>query len=339
MVGPFLARGDALLREEVRRVWMQNFQVYGAKKVWKQLNREGFPVARCTVARLMSDLGLRGAVRGRSFKVTTHAQEGVERPQDLVERNFAAEQPNELWVSDLTYVRTGHRFVYVAFVIDAFSRRIVGWQISNSLRSDLALDALEQAIAERLVESTDRLVHHSDRGVQPRFNRSSQHLRKEEELRWRQASADGRIELCVRRWVHPVVPRWGAGSIGRGFGKKLLEGCRARSRRWQSACLPLLGRAGFANVVACHLSVFVLCRGAIYRSSSEKRLRFFKPAVVAYVRSPGSCAAHRRRSRENCGGTQQREVETSSIESGPPNGMPIGERSVRKLPNSLRTAN
>ncbi len=122
----------------------------------------------------MSDLGLRGAVRGRSFKVTTHAQEGLERPQDLVERNFAAEQPNELWVSDLTYVRTGHRFVYVAFVIDAFSRRIVGWQISNSLRSDLALDALEQAIAERLVESTDRLVHHSDRGVQPELNRSSQ---------------------------------------------------------------------------------------------------------------------------------------------------------------------
>ena len=171
------------------------------------------------------------------------------------------------------------------------------------------------------------------------FKRLSQHLRKEEELRWRQASADGRIELCVRRWVHPVVPRWGAGSIGRGFGKKLLEGCRARSRRWQPACLPLLERAGFANVVACHLSVFVLCRGATYRSSSEKILRFFKPAVVAYVRSPGSCAAHRRRSRENCGGTQQREVETSSIEPRPPNGMPIGERSVRKLPNSLRTAN
>ena len=179
----------------------------------------------------------------------------------------------------------------------------------------------------------------SDPGVLGEFKRSSQHLRKEEELRWRQASADGRIELCVRRWVHPVVPRWGAGSIGRGFGKKLLEGCRARSRRWQPACLPLLARAGFANVVACHLSVFVLCRGATYRSSSEKRLRFFKPAVVAYVRSPGSCAAHRRRSRENCGGTQQREVETSSIEPRPPNGMPIGERSVRKLPNSLRTAN
>ena len=160
------ARRDVMLREEIRRVWLQNFQVYGAKKVWKQLNREGIPVARCTVARLMSDLGLRGAVRGRSFKVTTHTAGSVDRPLDLVDRNFTAERPNELWVSDLTYVRTGNTFAYVAFVIDAFSRRIVGWQISNSLRSDLALDALEQAIAERTAENTDRLVHHSDRGVQ-----------------------------------------------------------------------------------------------------------------------------------------------------------------------------
>ena len=333
------AQRDELLKPEIRRVWMQNFQVYGAKKVWKQLNREGITVARCTVARLMKDLELCGVTRRQRFRVTTHTPDGDERPLDLVNRDFSAARPNQLWVSDLTYVRTSHAFVFVAFVVDAFSRRIVGWRVSNSLRSDLALDALEQAICEREDDAGERLVHHSDRGVQGEFKRSSQHLRKEEELRWRQASADGRIELCVRRWVHPVVPRWGAGSIGRGFGKKLLEGCRARSRRWQPACLPLLGRAGFANVVACHLSVFVLCRGATYRSSSEKRLRFFKPAVVAYVRSPGSCAAHRRRSRENCGGTQQREVETSSIEPRPPNGMPIGERSVRKLPNSLRTAN
>ena len=142
-------------------------------------------------------------------------------------------------------------------------------------------------------------------------------------------------EMMVEAYVSGVSQRKIRDELS--FGKKLLEGCRARSRRWQPACLPLLERAGFANVVACHLSVFVLCRGATYRSSSEKRLRFFKPAVVAYVRSPGSCAAHRRRSRENCGGTQQREVETSSIEPRPPNGMPIGERSVRKLPNSLRT--
>jgi transposase InsO family protein len=160
------AQRDEQLRTEIHRVWMQNFQVYGAEKVYKQLNREGICVARCTVMRLMRDQGLRGAMRGRRFKVTTHAADGVERPLDLVDRNFAASRPNQLWVSDLTYVRIGPRFAYVAFVVDAFSRRIVGWQISNSLRSDLALDALEQAISERLGDEGERLVHHSDRGVQ-----------------------------------------------------------------------------------------------------------------------------------------------------------------------------
>jgi putative transposase len=160
------AQRDAWLRPQIQRVWMQNFQVYGAQKVYKQLNREGITVARCSVARLMNDMGLRGVVRGRMFKVTTHAAQGVERPLDLVDRDFTANGPNELWVSDLTYVRTGRSFVYVAFVIDVFARRIVGWQISNSLRSDLALDALEQAISERLGEEGDRPVHHSDRGVQ-----------------------------------------------------------------------------------------------------------------------------------------------------------------------------
>ena len=331
------AQRDAWLRPEIRRVWMQNFQVYGADKVWYQLNREGIPVARCTVARLIDDLGLRGVVRGRSFRVTTHSVDGAERPLDLVDRDFTASRPNELWVSDLTYVRTGRTFVYVAFVVDAFARRIVGWQISNSLRSDLALDALEQAINERLGEEGERLVHHSDRGVQGEFKRSSQHLG--EVWRWSRAGAGVRIELCGGRCVRPVVPRWDAGSIGRGSGKESLVDCRARNRRWRPACLPLWGRAGFANVVACHLSVFVLRRGATYRSSSEKRLPFFEPAVMACARSPGSWAAQRQRSRENCGGTQPHEVETSSIGPRPPNGMPIGERSVRKLPNSLRTAN
>jgi transposase InsO family protein len=127
----------------------------------------------------MRDQGLRGAMRGRRFKVTTHAADGVERPLDLVNRDFAASRPNQLWVSDLTYVRIGARFAYVAFVVDAFSRRIVGWQISNSLRSDLALDALEQAITERLGEDGEQLIHHSDRGSQPRFKRSSQQYRAE----------------------------------------------------------------------------------------------------------------------------------------------------------------
>lgn len=157
---------DAWLRPEIRRVWMQNFQVYGAEKVYKQLNREGIAVARCTVARLMTEMGLNGAVRGGGFCVTTHAVEGADRPLDLVDRDFTAQRPNQLWVSDLTYVRTGRSFVYVAFVTDVFARRIVGWQISSSLRSDLALDALEQAITERLGGDDGRLVHHSDRGSQ-----------------------------------------------------------------------------------------------------------------------------------------------------------------------------
>lgn len=160
------AKRDEQLCVEIRRVWNQNQQVYGAKKVWKQLNREGIRVARCTVARLMAQLGLTGAVRGRTFKVTTTPDGAASRPLDLVERNFTAERPNQLWVSDLTYVSTWRGFVYVAFVIDVYSRRIVGWRVSSSLKSDLALDALEQAICEREEARQERLVHHSDRGSQ-----------------------------------------------------------------------------------------------------------------------------------------------------------------------------
>ncbi len=160
------AQRDAWLCGEIRRVWTQNFEVYGVRKVWRQLNREGIEVARCTVARLMCEMGLSGATRGKRFKKTTISEEGMERPLDLVERDFAARRPNELWVSDLTYVATWRGFVYVAFVIDVFSRWIVGWRASSSLRSDLALDALEQAIWERQEEQTEGLIHHSDRGSQ-----------------------------------------------------------------------------------------------------------------------------------------------------------------------------
>jgi len=160
---PRRAQRDAQLRPEITRVWQANRRVYGAKKVWKQLNRERLRVARCTVERLMNDLGLRGVVRGRRAR-TTIPDTLADRPQDLVHRNFRASRPNQLWVSDLTYVATWRGFVYVAFVIDVFSRRIVGWRTSASLRSDLALDALDQALYDR--ETDGGLVHHSDRGVQ-----------------------------------------------------------------------------------------------------------------------------------------------------------------------------
>jgi len=144
-------------------VWNDNFCVYGADKVWRQLNREAIPVARCTVERLMKKLGLRGTVRGKGYK-TTVADLGAERPADLVKRSFKATAPNRLWVADITFVATWRGPVYVAFVIDVFSRKIVGWRVWNSLKTDLVLDALEQALHARNVD--DRLIHHSDRGSQ-----------------------------------------------------------------------------------------------------------------------------------------------------------------------------
>jgi putative transposase len=163
---PARARRDATLVEHIARVWREHREVYGVRKVWKQLVREGYVVARCTVARLMRRFGLAGAVRGRAFTRTTIADATIPRPPDLVTRQFTATRPNQLWVADLTYVATWRGFVYVAFVIDAFSRRIVGWRASSSLRSDLALDAREQALYDRPIGQSDRLVHHSDRGVQ-----------------------------------------------------------------------------------------------------------------------------------------------------------------------------
>jgi len=160
---PERAKRDAHLREEIQRVWKGNFQVYGARKVWRQLNREGIRVARCTVERLMGEMGLEGAVRGRKVR-TTVPDVSAARPADLVNRDFKANRPNELWVADLTYVATWRGFVYVAFVIDVFARTIVGWRASGSLRTDLVLDALEQALYAR--SDIDRLVHHSDRGSQ-----------------------------------------------------------------------------------------------------------------------------------------------------------------------------
>ena len=155
---------DQALKVKLQHVHEEHFSVYGARKLWRQLQREGIPTARCTVERLMRELGLSGVVRGKA-KHTTVPDETTPRPADLVERDFRALGPNRLWVADLTYVRTWSGFAYVAFIIDVYSRSIVGWQASRSLRTDLALDALEQALWSR-GGPFDELVHHSDRGVQ-----------------------------------------------------------------------------------------------------------------------------------------------------------------------------
>src|SRR6202162_5867204 len=156
---------DAALRVEIRRVFDENFQVYGVRKVWRQLKREGEDVARCTVARLMRAMGLQGAVRGKPAKTTVNDR-SAPCPLDKVKRQFQAPRPNALWVSDFTYVASWQGFVYVAFVIDAFARRIVGWRASRTAHAGFVLDALEQALHDRRPVHRGGLVHHSDRGSQ-----------------------------------------------------------------------------------------------------------------------------------------------------------------------------
>ena len=159
------AKRDQSLIPEVQRVWHANWQVYGARKVWKQMHREGIAVARCTVERLMGKLGLTGVRRGKRIQTTT-PDTSAPCPLDRVNRQFKANRPNELWVSDFTYVSTWQGWLFVAFVIDVYARRIVGWRVSHSMRTDFVLDALEQALYERQPQLSDQLIHHSDRGSQ-----------------------------------------------------------------------------------------------------------------------------------------------------------------------------
>jgi putative transposase len=183
--GDILQVSDGSLYPALHKLEQEHDQAYGAHKVWKQMGREGLREARCRVRRLMRDLGLRGVVRGRAWTTTTQADTAASRPADLVNRYFRATRPNQLWVSDFTYVATWSGFVYVAFVIDVFARRVVGWRVSSSLRTDFVLDALEQAIYARCDDTIGDLVHHSDRG--------SQYL----SMRYTERLADAGIEPSV----------------------------------------------------------------------------------------------------------------------------------------------
>lgn len=159
------AKHDDVLMPHIKRVWNDNLKVYGADKVWKQMNREAIPVARCTVERLMSLLGLQGARRGKTVR-TTVPDQSVPCPLDRVNRQFVADRPDQLWVSDFTYVSTWQGWLYVAFVVDVFARRIVGWRVSRTMNTDFVLDALEQALYARQPDKSEDLIHHSDRGSQ-----------------------------------------------------------------------------------------------------------------------------------------------------------------------------
>ena len=245
-------RDEALL-VEIRRVHDANFGVYGARKIWLQLNREGIPVARCAVERLMRGAGLEGVRRG-TVKRTTIPDRAARRPEDLVSRRFAPLAPNRLWVADITYVSTWSGWVYVAFVVDAYARRILGWRSGTTMTTQLVLDALEQAIWTRHREGhdLDGLVHHSDRGSQGGFNWSSQHLVRgvcdgssstgcgsgcssEAPFTWAsEVPAPGRGGVlegdCAR-----AAARGGFGGCGRGAGSR----CEVVPQRWGHATVRL----------------------------------------------------------------------------------------------------
>jgi hypothetical protein len=244
---------DAELRPQILRVWEQNLAVYGADKVWHHLNHEEhIPVARCTVERLMADMGLQGCRRGRVWIRTTEGDDRLDRPADLVERQFRAPAPNRLWVADLTYVKTHSGWVYVAFIIDVFSRMIVGWQASRSLRSDLAIDALEMAVHNRQRQGADltALVHHSDRGVQGGFNWSSQHL-DDGGVRWaRCVSVSARCSSTADRCPRRVDRRWRGARTGSSSGRRSRLARRPRTLPPQRVCHPRLGSGGSATLAA-----------------------------------------------------------------------------------------
>ena len=301
----------------------QLWDVCGAAKVWAQLNRQGTPVARCTVQRLMRRAGLRGVTRGRRKVRTTEAGTGTDYPVDLVKRDFTASAPDRLWVADLTYIRTRAGWVYAAFIIDAYSKYIVGWQTATTLRASLAIDALEMALATRWHRNHERLVHHSDRGGQGGFKRSSQRL-ESEELRWKQGRFVGLIVRCGLRCGRLVVRRSGAVSIGSGFGKGLLVGCRAR----MLVCRLWLVRVGSARMAGWPLFLLSRFRGAIFLLLSERRSLFSTPVTVGCVRSPASWADHRRRSRGSCAATPQPVAEALSIGPRTRGGIRIGAPAV-----------
>ena len=270
-------RRDAQLKAEIQRIWKENFEVYGARKLWRQLQREGIGVARCTVERLMGELGLQGVVRGKP-KRTTVADPQAQRPADLVCRDFTAQRPNQLWVADLTYVRTWSGFCYAAFIIDAYSRLLVGWQLASHLRTDLALDALEMAIWRRQAQ-LQGLVHHSDRGSQGGFNWLSQHL-EVEVWRWVCASVRRRSVPCVARCGRLGGRRRQGVKTGSGSGKRLLVGCRARTRRARLGCRRRSGRGGSVRLAGCHRSRWVQCQAAICPLPSGRRSQSCTSSVL-----------------------------------------------------------
>jgi hypothetical protein len=327
------SRANATLLEAIQEIHAESDKTYGAPRIHAELEDRGPQASLNRVARVMREAEIQG-VSPRKWKRTTLRAKRARPAPDLVDRDFTATGPNQLWVADITYVSTWAGFLFLAIVLDVWSRRIVGWAMATHLRTELVLEALDMALEQRRPWG---VIHHSDQGCQGEFNRSSQHLM--EVWRWNRRDVDAQTEQRASRCIHLAGPQSDAGSIDSGSGKASLVACRVSSRRWWPACLRLLEHAGFAKVVACHLSAFAPSRGGTCRSSSVKRLPFFGLAVAACGRSPHVWVAHRQRSRGNYGGMQPHVRAALSIGPPPLSGTLIGERSARRSPNSLRIAN
>jgi transposase InsO family protein len=263
---------DERLLGRIRELHAANYYAYGSRRMWIALRRLGEPVARCTVERLMRTHGICGAKRrGKPWR-TTRPDPAARRRPDLVDRDFTARGPNELWVADITYLRCWEGVVFFAFIIDAYSRRIVGWQLAGHMRTTLVLDALRMALHQRGGGADVELVHHSDRGSQGGFKWSSQHL-DDEELRWGSRGGVGLIARGGRRCGRRVGLRSRGVRIGNGSGRRSPTACRVMRRAWLPVCRRRSASGGFVRVAACHRSAGRRCRGAICRSSSARRSR------------------------------------------------------------------
>src|ERR1700691_3724626 len=298
---------DEHLKEQIMRAWedrRKGRRVYGARKIWRQLSREGTVVARCTVERLMRELGIAGVAAQRKKPRTTVPAGADSRPADLLERDFTAPAPNRRWVADITYVAAACGFVYTAFVTDLFSRKIVGWQVADHLRAGLALDALEMALFARKDGITGELVLHSDRGVQGGFNRSSQHLDLEV-CGWDGREGGRRLRRAGRRCGRRGARRGPGGSIGSGSGGRAGGGCRVRTRQWRLACRSRSGPGGSVRLAGWPRSPRPRCRGASCRSPSGRKSRSCTPGGAASARSRGVPPGHRQRSPGSCAGMRR----------------------------------
>jgi hypothetical protein len=251
---------DERLLDRIEELHEANYCAYGYRRMWKAMRRAGEDVGRDHVKRLMRDNDIQGAKRrGKPWRTTT-PDRAATRPPDLVQRDFSATRPDALWLADFTYLRCWEGVVFFSFVIDAYSRRIVGWQFASHMRTDLVLDALRMALARRASGADVRLVHHSDAGSLGGFNWSSQHS-PSGRLRWEGRGGGRRIGRGGRRCGRRGVRWWGGWSIGSGCGWRSRAGCPARTRPWRPGCRGRLASGGFVRVAGCRPSPWLRRRG------------------------------------------------------------------------------